>query len=82
MVFSIHLKPEQVDGFIHPARHHVTSRTSCQGPLYPRVECKGKELAKEKEELDELMLSSKSETFSPTNAYASKSPLIDVLPFD
>lgn len=34
------------------------------------------ELAKEKEELDELMLSSKSETFSPTNAYASKSPLI------
>ena len=34
------------------------------------------ELAKEKEELEELILSSKSETFSPTNAYASKSPLI------
>jgi hypothetical protein len=34
------------------------------------------ELAKEKEELEEIMLSSKSETFSPTNAYASKSPLI------
>ena len=34
------------------------------------------ELAKEKEELEELMLSSKSETFSPTNAYAAKSPLI------
>jgi hypothetical protein len=34
------------------------------------------ELAKEKEELEELMLSSKSETFSPTNAYASNSPLI------
>ena len=34
------------------------------------------ELAKEKEELEEIILSSKSETFSPTNAYASNSPLI------
>ena len=34
------------------------------------------ELAKAKEELEELKLSSNSETFSPTNAYASKTPLI------
>ena len=34
------------------------------------------ELAKAKEELQELKLSSKSETFSPTNAYASKTPVI------
>jgi len=34
------------------------------------------ELAKAKEELQDLELLSKSETFSPTNAYASKTPLI------
>ena len=34
------------------------------------------ELAKAKEELDELKLSAKSETFSPTNAYASKTSII------
>ena len=34
------------------------------------------ELAKAKEELEELELVSKSETFSPTNAYASKTPII------
>ena len=34
------------------------------------------ELAKAKEELEELNLSAKSETFSPTNAYASDSPII------
>ena len=34
------------------------------------------ELAKAKEELEELELASKSETFSPTNAYASKTPII------
>ena len=34
------------------------------------------ELAKAKEELEELRLSSKSETFSPTNAYASETPII------
>ena len=34
------------------------------------------ELTKAKEELDELKLSAKSETFSPTNAYASESPII------
>jgi len=34
------------------------------------------ELAKAKEELDELKLSAKSETFSPTNAYASKTAII------
>ena len=34
------------------------------------------ELAKAKEELQELKLASKSETFSPTNAYASKTPII------
>ena len=34
------------------------------------------ELAKAKEELEELKLSAKSETFSPTNAYASDSPII------
>ena len=34
------------------------------------------ELAKAKEELQDLELVSKSETFSPTNAYASKTPLI------
>ena len=34
------------------------------------------ELAKANEELDELILSAKSETFSPTNAYASKTPII------
>jgi len=34
------------------------------------------ELAKAKEELEELKLASKSETFSPTNAYASKTPII------
>ena len=34
------------------------------------------ELAKANEELDELILSAKSETFSPTNAYASETPII------
>ena len=34
------------------------------------------ELAKAKEELEELKLSARSETFSPTNAYASKTPII------
>ncbi len=34
------------------------------------------ELAKAKEELEELELASRSETFSPTNAYASKTPII------
>ena len=34
------------------------------------------ELAKANEELNELILSAKSETFSPTNAYASKTPII------
>ena len=34
------------------------------------------ELAKAKEELEELRLSSRSETFSPTNAYASETQLI------
>ena len=34
------------------------------------------ELAKAKEELEELELASKSETFSPTNAYASKTSII------
>ena len=34
------------------------------------------ELAKAKEELEELKLSSRSETFSPTNAYASETPII------
>ena len=34
------------------------------------------ELAKAKEELEELKLSAKSETFSPTNAYASKTSII------
>ena len=34
------------------------------------------ELAKAKEELEELKLSAKSETFSPTNAYASDSPIV------
>ena len=34
------------------------------------------ELAKAKEELEELKLSAKSETFSPMNAYASDSPII------
>ena len=34
------------------------------------------ELEKAKEELEELELASKSETFSPTNAYASKTPII------
>jgi hypothetical protein len=34
------------------------------------------ELAKAKEELRELKLASKSETFSPTNAYASETPII------
>src|SRR6056300_1258806 len=34
------------------------------------------ELTKAKEELDELKLSAKSETFSPTNAYASKTAII------
>jgi len=34
------------------------------------------ELTKAKEELEELKLSAKSETFSPTNAYASESPII------
>ena len=34
------------------------------------------ELAKAKEELNELQLSSISETFSPTNAFASKTPII------
>jgi len=34
------------------------------------------ELTKAKEELEELKLSAKSETFSPTNAYASDSPII------
>jgi len=34
------------------------------------------ELAKAKEELEDLELSAKSETFSPTNAYASKTPII------
>ena len=34
------------------------------------------ELAKAKEELEELRLSSRSETFSPTNAYASETSLI------
>ena len=34
------------------------------------------ELAKAKEELKELKLASKSETFSPTNAYASETPII------
>ena len=34
------------------------------------------ELAKAKEELEELELASKSETFSPTNAYASETPII------
>ena len=34
------------------------------------------ELAKAKEDLEELELSAKSETFSPTNAYASKTPII------
>ena len=34
------------------------------------------ELAKAKEELEELKLSAKSETFSPTNAYASKTAII------
>ncbi len=34
------------------------------------------ELAKAKEELEELELAAKSETFSPTNAYASATPLI------
>ena len=33
-------------------------------------------MAKAKEELEELRLSSKSETFSPTNAYASETPII------
>ena len=34
------------------------------------------ELAKAKEDLEELELASKSETFSPTNAYASETPII------
>ena len=34
------------------------------------------ELTKAKEELEELKLASRSETFSPTNAYASKTPII------
>jgi hypothetical protein len=34
------------------------------------------ELAKAKEELEELELASKSETFSPINAYASRTPII------
>ena len=34
------------------------------------------ELAKAKEELEDLELTAKSETFSPTNAYASSTPLI------
>ena len=34
------------------------------------------ELSKAKEELEQLRLSSRSETFSPTNAYASKTPII------
>ena len=34
------------------------------------------ELAKAKEELEELKLASRSETFSPTNAYASETPII------
>ena len=34
------------------------------------------ELSKAKEELKQLRLSSRSETFSPTNAYASKTPII------
>ena len=34
------------------------------------------ELAKAKEELNELELASKSETFSPTNAYASGTSII------
>jgi len=34
------------------------------------------ELAKAKEELEDLELAAKSETFSPTNAYASNTPLI------
>ena len=34
------------------------------------------ELAKAREELRELKLASKSETFSPTNAYASETPII------
>ena len=34
------------------------------------------ELSKAKEELERLRLSSRSETFSPTNAYASKTPII------
>ncbi len=34
------------------------------------------ELAKAKEELEDLELGAKSETFSPTNAYASNTPLI------
>ena len=34
------------------------------------------ELAKAKEELEDLELTAKSETFSPTNAYASTTPLI------
>ena len=34
------------------------------------------ELTKAKEELKELKLASRSETFSPTNAYASKTPII------
>ena len=34
------------------------------------------ELAKAKEELEDLELKAKSETFSPTNAYASSTPLI------
>ena len=34
------------------------------------------ELAKAKEELEELELASKSATFSPTNAYASETPII------
>ena len=33
-------------------------------------------MAKAKEDLEELELSAKSETFSPTNAYASKTPII------
>ena len=37
---------------------------------------RGAELAKAREELNELQLSSISETFSPTNAFASKTPII------
>ena len=38
------------------------------------------ELAKAKEELEDLELAAKSETFSPTNAYASNTPLIVTAP--